>query len=130
MEVSEQTRIARLMRRFSGVEELIGWYGIDTEDIGAGDTVQELAWAHRVDVDDLIADLQAIVDDESNTAERDPDEDEEDDDEDDVDSDDEDEDEDDGGGDWSDEDVDEEDEDDDDDVDDDEADDDEEDYED
>ncbi len=81
MEVSEKTRIARLLRRFSGVEELFGWYGIETEDIGAQDTVQELAWEFRVDVDDLIADLQAIVDDESSAAERDPDDDEDDDDE-------------------------------------------------
>lgn len=83
MEVSEKTRITRLMRRFSGVEELFGWYGIETEDIGAQDTVQELAWQFRADVDDLIADLQAIVDDESSVQERDPDDDEEDDDDDD-----------------------------------------------
>jgi hypothetical protein len=82
MEVSEKTRIMRLMRRFSGVEELFGWYGIETEDIGAQDTVQELAWQFRADVDDLIADLQAIVDDESSVQERDPDDDEEDDDDD------------------------------------------------
>lgn len=74
MQVTETTRVLRLIRRFSAAEELFGWYGIETEDIKRDDAVRDIAWAHRADVDDLIADLQAIVDDESRVVERDPDE--------------------------------------------------------
>ena len=82
MQVTETTRVLRLIRRYEAAEELFGWYGIETEDIKRDDAVRDIAWAHRADVDDLIADLQAIVDDESRTVERDPDEEDDDEDED------------------------------------------------
>ena len=75
MQVTENTRIRALLRRFPSTVDLFGWYGIEIEDFDSDTTVRDVAWEHRVELDDLVGDLQASVDDE--LRDRDPDEEEE-----------------------------------------------------
>ena len=74
MQVSENTRIRRLLRRFPSVEDMLGWYGIEVDGFDSETTVRDVAWSHRLELDDLLGDLQAGVDDELRDHDPDPDE--------------------------------------------------------
>jgi len=74
MQVTENTRIRRLLRRFPSVEDMLGWYGIEVDNFDSETTVRDVAWSHRLELDDLLGDLQAGVDDELRDHEPDPDE--------------------------------------------------------
>ena len=92
MNVTEKSRIKAILRRFPTAEDAFGWYGIEVDGFHVDTTVDEIAREYRMDVDDLIGDLQAHIDDAKR--DRDPDEEEfDDDDDDDFDDDEEEEDE-------------------------------------
>jgi len=82
MQISENTRIRRLLRKFPTVEDMLGWYGIEIERFDSETTVRDVAWSHRLELDDLLGDLQAGVDDELRDHDPDPDEEQDDDDDD------------------------------------------------
>ena len=86
MNVDETVRLSRLVRGFPGSLAVLAWYGIvpDSEDYSL--TLDEVADLYRVDVEDLLADLRAQMDeddlDEDDDVEGDEDGDWEDDDDD------------------------------------------------
>lgn len=75
MQVTETTEIRTLLRRFPTAADMFGWYGIELDRIDRETTVRDIAWANRLELDDLIADLQASVDDELRERDSDDDED-------------------------------------------------------
>ena len=86
MNVTERSRIKTILRRFPSAEDAFGWYGIEIEGYDADTTVDDVAREFRMDVYDLVGDLQAHIDDAKK--DRDPDDIYEDDDDDDDDYDD------------------------------------------
>ena len=85
MNVTERSRIKTILRRFPTAEDAFGWYGIEVDGFDPETTVDDVAREFRMDVYDLVGDLQAHIDDEKR--DRDPDEDYGDDDDDDDDDD-------------------------------------------
>ena len=83
MNVTERSRIKTILRRFPTAEDAFGWYGIEVDGFDPETTVDDVAREFRMDVYDLVGDLQAHIDDEKR--DRDPDEDYGDDDDDDDD---------------------------------------------
>ena len=73
MNVTERSRIKTILRRFPTAEDAFGWYGIEVDGFDAETTVDDVAREFRMDVYDLVGDLQAHIDDEKR--DRDPDED-------------------------------------------------------
>ena len=86
MNVTERSRIKTILRRFPSAEDAFGWYGIEVDGFDAETTVDDIAREFRMDVYDLVGDLQAHIDDAKK--DRDPDDIYEDDDDDDDDYDD------------------------------------------
>lgn len=62
MNVDRTTRVAFLLKRYPDVEEVFAWFGldVDTEDVVL--TLEDIARSNRLDVDELVDDLQATVD--------------------------------------------------------------------
>lgn len=62
MNVARTTRVAFLLKRYPDVEEVFAWFGldVDTEDVVL--TLEDIARLNRLDVDELVDDLQATVD--------------------------------------------------------------------
>ena len=85
MNVTERSRIKTILRRFPSTEDAFGWYGIEIDGFDADTTVDDVAREFRMDVYDLVGDLQAHIDDAKR--DRDPDDvyEEDDDDDDDYD---------------------------------------------
>ena len=85
MNVTERSRIKTILRRFPSAEDAFGWYGIEIDGFDADTTVDDVAREFRMDVYDLVGDLQAHIDDAKR--DRDPDDvyEEDDDDDDDYD---------------------------------------------
>ena len=81
MNVTERSRIKTILRRFPSAEDAFGWYGIEVDGFDAETTVDDIAREFRMDVYDLVGDLQAHIDDAKK--DRDPDDVYEDDDDDD-----------------------------------------------
>jgi hypothetical protein len=73
MNVTERSRIKTILRRFPTAEDAFGWYGIELDGFDADTTVDDVAREFRMDVYDLVGDIQAHIDDEKR--DRDPDED-------------------------------------------------------
>ena len=86
MNVTERSRIKTILRRFPSAEDAFGWYGIEIDGFDSDTTVDDVAREFRMDVYDLVGDLQAHIDDAKR--DRDPDDVYEDDDDDDDDYDD------------------------------------------
>jgi hypothetical protein len=74
MQVTASTRIGFLLKRYPGVEKLFHWYGLEIEELVKEDNLRELSWEHRIDLDELIDDLQAVVAEDSKGKDIDPDE--------------------------------------------------------
>jgi hypothetical protein len=74
MNVERVTRVALLLKRCPNVEEVFAWFGLEVDDEDLTLTVEDLARLNRLDVDELVDDLQATVD-ESDTPEDGDDED-------------------------------------------------------
>ena len=93
MRLSESTRVGTLLRRYEQVTQILGWYSVDVIDLEDRMTLEEMCVAYRLDVDDVITDIEgAIDDDEDEDDDEDDDDDEEEDEDDDYDDDDEDDD--------------------------------------
>ncbi|HCH63367.1 MAG TPA: hypothetical protein DFR83_11215, partial [Deltaproteobacteria bacterium] len=71
MNVTERSRIKTILRRFPSAADAFGWYGIEVDGFDAETTVDEIAREFRMDVYDLVGDLQAHIDDAKR--DRDPD---------------------------------------------------------
>lgn len=63
MNVTEKSRIKTVLRRFPTAEDALGWYGIESDGFDPSTTVDDVAREYQMDVDDLIGDLQAHVED-------------------------------------------------------------------
>ena len=75
MQVRSTTRVSTLLRRHPRVDDILGWYGIVIDIVDAEWTLAEVCRSYRLDLDDVLTDLQAVLEE----AEADDDDEEEDD---------------------------------------------------
>lgn len=62
MNVERTTRVAFLFKRYPSVEEVFAWFGLDVDIEDLVLTLEDIARSNRLDVDELVDDLQATVD--------------------------------------------------------------------
>lgn len=62
MNVDRTTRVAFLLKRYPDVEEVLAWYGLDVDTEDVVQTLEDIARSNRLDVDELVDDLQVTVD--------------------------------------------------------------------
>ncbi len=81
MTLNPKTRVATLIRRHTQVADLLGWHGLEVEDVDEALTLGELCREVGLNVDDLIEEIEPELteDDEDDENEDDEDEDDEDD---------------------------------------------------
>ena len=79
MRITRTTRIGRLLEEHPEVEETMAWYGVDLEDYRPGLTLEALCRYTRLDLDDVLSDLQASIEEDEDEDWEDDDDDEEDD---------------------------------------------------
>ena len=58
------TIVGSLLRRHPEVEEILGWYGVSLTNGELSISLAELCQAYRLDLEDVLTDLQAVLDDD------------------------------------------------------------------
>ncbi|MBT3222943.1 MAG: hypothetical protein HN348_28025 [Proteobacteria bacterium] len=85
MRLQSTTRVNTLLRRHTQAEDILGWYGVRVHN-GMDVTLKELCSSYNIDLEDVLIDIKAVVDeddeDEDENDYRDYDEEEEEEDED------------------------------------------------
>jgi DNA-directed RNA polymerase subunit delta len=64
MHITPNTSIGRLLERHPEAEEVMAWYGVDLEEYRPSLTIESLCRYARLDVDDVISDLEASMEEE------------------------------------------------------------------
>ena len=59
--VTPQTRVATLLRRFPDAEDILSWYGIDTESSDRVLSLRDLCRSHGMDLEDLLLDIETAM---------------------------------------------------------------------
>ena len=83
MRVSPRSHLGDLLRRDLQVSEILGWYSVDVGRCDDAMTLAEVCKNYRLDVEDVITDLEAVLDDDDEDEDDDDDDGEFDDDDDD-----------------------------------------------
>ena len=64
MRVRPSTIVGTLVRRHPEAEEILGWYGISLNKGELRITLAQICQAYRLDLEDVLIDIQAVVEDE------------------------------------------------------------------
>jgi hypothetical protein len=64
MRLDDDTEIGALLQRDPQVADILGWYSIEVDRLEPHTTLGEVCRTYRLDVDDLITDLAAVIDDD------------------------------------------------------------------
>ena len=73
MRLSGRTEIGDLLRRDTQVHDILGWYSIHVGQLDHETTLAEVCRHYRLDLEDLITDLEAVLDDDDDDDEEDED---------------------------------------------------------
>jgi hypothetical protein len=69
MKVKPTTRVRGLVRRHPDVEDILGWYGVEVGPDNLDLDLEELCQNYRLDIDDVLTDIAASVENENEDGE-------------------------------------------------------------
>ncbi len=57
--MTQSAPISTLLRRYPSVETVLGWHGVETDDLGPGLSLSAVCWLHDLDEAQVMRDLRA-----------------------------------------------------------------------